>query len=68
MARGDVRCQVAQIDEVLDTLDERDFLLALDCVTDPRTLGACPRVAYAAGLHAIIVTKDRSAGMTDVVL
>jgi 23S rRNA (guanosine2251-2'-O)-methyltransferase len=52
MARVDVRCQVAQIDEVLDT----------------RTLSACLRVANAAGIHAIIVIKDRSAGMTDVVL
>ncbi|NLS43658.1 23S rRNA (guanosine(2251)-2'-O)-methyltransferase RlmB [BEV proteobacterium] len=37
------------------------FLLVLDCVTDPHNLGACLRNADAAGVHAIIVPRDRSA-------
>jgi len=40
---------------------ERPFLLILDGVTDPHNLGACLRSADAAGVHAIIVPKDRSA-------
>lgn len=37
------------------------FLLILDGVTDPHNLGACLRSAEAAGVHAVIVPKDRSA-------
>ena len=37
------------------------FLLILDGVTDPHNLGACLRSADAAGVHAVIVPKDRSA-------
>jgi 23S rRNA (guanosine2251-2'-O)-methyltransferase len=54
------------LDDVLDTLEEPPFLLVLDGVTDPRNLGACLRVADAAGAHAVIAPKDRAAGLTDV--
>ncbi|MEM6160172.1 23S rRNA (guanosine(2251)-2'-O)-methyltransferase RlmB [Erwinia sp. P6884] len=37
------------------------FLLILDGVTDPHNLGACLRSADAAGVHAVIVPRDRSA-------
>lgn len=37
------------------------FLLILDGVTDPHNLGACLRTADAAGVHAVIVPKDKSA-------
>lgn len=40
---------------------ERPFLLILDGVTDPHNLGACLRSADAAGVHAVIVPRDRSA-------
>ncbi len=52
------------IDDVLDTLDVPPFLLVLDGVTDPHNLGACLRVADAAGCHAVIAPKDRSVGLT----
>ena len=42
------------------------FLLVLDGVTDPHNLGACLRTADAAGVHAVIIPKDRSAAV-DVV-
>lgn len=58
--------QVAHLDDVLDTLDEPAFLLILDGVTDPRNLGACLRVADAAGVHAVVAPKDRAVGLTDV--
>jgi len=40
------------------------FLLVLDGVTDPHNLGACLRTADAAGVDAVIVPKDRAAGIT----
>jgi len=58
--------KLAHLDDVLDTLEGPAFLLILDGVTDPRNLGACLRVADAAGVHAVIAPKDRSVGLTDV--
>lgn len=40
------------------------FLLVLDGVQDPRNLGACLRTADAAGVHAVIVPRDRAASLT----
>jgi 23S rRNA (guanosine2251-2'-O)-methyltransferase len=42
------------------------LLLVLDGVTDPHNLGACLRTADAAGVHAVIVPKDRSAPVDGV--
>lgn len=40
------------------------LFLILDGVTDPRNLGACLRSAASMGVHAVIVPKDNSAGLT----
>ncbi len=42
------------------------LLLVLDGIQDPHNLGACLRTADAAGVDAVIVPKDRSAGLTPV--
>lgn len=68
IARVEGGRKLAHLDDVLDTLEEPAFLLVLDGVTDPRNLGACLRVADAAGVHAVIAPKDRSAGLTDVAM
>lgn len=45
---------------------EKLLLLILDGVQDPHNLGACLRSAAAAGADAVVVPKDRAAGMTPV--
>ncbi|MEI2604546.1 23S rRNA (guanosine(2251)-2'-O)-methyltransferase RlmB [Erwinia aphidicola] len=54
--------QEGDLPDLLASL-ENPFLLILDGVTDPHNLGACMRSADAAGVHAIIVPKDRSAAL-----
>lgn len=51
---------------LLQRLDGPAFLLVLDGVTDPHNLGACMRTAEAAGVHAVIAPKDKSAGLNPV--
>jgi len=43
------------------------LLLVLDGVTDPHNLGACLRSAEGAGVTAVIVPKDKAAGITPTV-
>ena len=47
--------------------EQNTFLLILDGVQDPHNLGACLRTADAAGVHAVIAPKDRSASLTPTV-
>ena len=42
------------------------LILVLDGVQDPHNLGACLRTAEAAGVQAVIVPKDRAAGLSAV--
>ena len=46
---------------------EPALLLVLDGVTDPHNLGACLRNADAFGAHAVVVPKDRAAGLNATV-
>lgn len=56
-----------QLPAFLDTLSDPALLLVLDGVQDPHNLGACLRTADAAGVQAVIVPRDRAAGLTPVV-
>ena len=55
------------LDELLDRLEVPPLLLVLDGVTDPHNLGACLRTADAAGVHAVIIPKDKSATLNSTV-
>ena len=57
----------ADLKQILDGLQEPAFLLVLDGVTDPHNLGACLRTADAAGVHAVIAPKDKSASLNSTV-
>ena len=57
----------AMLDELLDRTSGAPLLLVLDGVTDPHNLGACLRTADAAGVHAVIVPKDKSATLNATV-
>ena len=64
-----VRAAPVLNEQDLDLLLEQKadlFLLVLDQITDPHNLGACIRTAAAMGVDAVIVPKDRAAGLTPV--
>jgi 23S rRNA (guanosine2251-2'-O)-methyltransferase len=69
---------VATVEKTTPSLDEdalmaivasqaTPFVLILDCVQDPHNLGAILRTADAAGVHAVVATKDKAVGITETV-
>lgn len=66
VARVEVKRSSDSLEELLEKV-EKPLLLVLDGVTDPHNLGACLRVANAAGAHAVIAPRDRAAGITPAV-
>jgi len=66
VARVEMKNLASDLDDLLDQV-EKPLLLVLDGVTDPHNLGACLRVANAAGAHAVIAPKDRACGITPAV-
>jgi 23S rRNA (guanosine2251-2'-O)-methyltransferase len=66
VARVQMRNTADTLEELLEGV-EKPMLLVLDGVTDPHNLGACLRVANAAGAHAVVAPKDRAVGITPTV-
>ena len=67
VARVEAAAAAHSLDDVLEAISGPVLLLVLDGVTDPHNLGACLRVANAAGAHAVVAPKDRAAGITAAV-
>jgi len=66
-ARVEVNTQKQTLEELLEALKSPPLLLVLDGVTDPHNLGACLRVANAAGANAVVAPKDHAAGINATV-
>ena len=67
VARVQAATQKQTLEELLESLQVSPLLLVLDGITDPHNLGACLRVANAAGAHAVIAPKDHAAGINATV-
>lgn len=63
VARAEDIALAQNLAELLDGVSGPALLLVLDGVTDPHNLGACLRVADAAGAHAVIAPRDRAVGL-----
>ena len=63
VAKVDATRRDIKLADVLDSPDENALILVLDGVQDPHNLGACLRVADAAGAHAVVAPKDRAVGL-----
>src|SRR5262249_47205310 len=57
----------SELSALVENAQNDTLLLVLDGVTDPHNLGACLRSAEAAGVTAVIVPKDKAAGITPTV-
>ena len=67
VARVEALSRSHSLDDTLDAVAGAPLLLVLDGVTDPHNLGACLRVADAAGVHAVVAPKDHAAGISATV-
>lgn len=62
--------QYAGVDEILKDWKksgEKAFIVILDGIQDPHNLGAIIRSAEGAGVHGIIIPRDRAVGVTPAV-
>lgn len=65
--RGSNVASEGGLEAILDSIEGTPLILVLDGIQDPHNLGACLRTADAAGVHLVVICKDRSAGITPVV-
>lgn len=57
------------LEDVIDAAKDKDgFIILLNEVLDPHNLGSIIRVAECAGVDGVVITKDRSASVSDTVM
>ena len=59
---------ISDILNLAKSKNEDAFILLLDGVEDPHNLGSVLRVAECAGVHGVIIPKDRAVGVTETVV
>jgi len=67
VARIEEAPRSTSLDDTLDLVQGPPLVLVLDGIQDPHNLGACLRVADAAGVHAVVAPKDRAVGISATV-
>ena len=72
MVVGNHQGVVLEIDDYnyysLDSIENEDFIVALDHIEDVHNFGAIIRTCEAAGVKSILVPKDRSVRINEVVM
>ena len=61
----------AEVEDILAEAKQRgedDFIVALDGVEDPHNLGSILRVCECAGVHGVIIAKNRAVGVNETVI
>lgn len=61
----------SDVEDVLErwrSSKEKALILILDCIQDPQNLGSLIRTANTAGVHGVIIPKDRAAEVTSTVV
>lgn len=61
-------CEVEDILAEAKQRGEDDFIVALDGVEDPHNLGSILRVCECAGVHGVIIAKNRAVGVNETVI
>lgn len=61
-------CEVEDILQYAQQKEQPAFLVVLDGVMDPHNLGSILRVCECAGVHGVIIPKNRSASVNETVL
>ena len=56
------------IEDILDSANENGFIVILNEILDPHNLGSIIRVCECAGVHGLIIGRDRSASVNDTVM
>lgn len=61
-------CEVEDILKEKETRQEPHFIVILDRIEDPHNLGACIRVCDGAGVHGMIIPKNRACSVNETVV
>lgn len=61
-------CRIESLLNNASKISEPPFILILDGIEDPHNFGAILRTAEAAGVHGVVIRKDRQVPVTETVI